>query len=128
MKNLDKIRFILHVIFSNERLSILNIVNWGVINKDGKIKFTTKDGDKLKTKEEIENEFSSSKVVEFKELNLRGSLHYWFKKNPKHYGKDIIVDTTIDKGEIITQNCWVIDLMVQANEENIKVKPILTLH
>lgn len=122
--NLDNYRFILHIIFSSSKRTILNIINWGEINKNGKIKFITKDGEKTKTKEEIISEHSSAEVVKFEELDLRSSLHYWFKRNQSHYNKKLVVDMTIETGEVIKQNCWNISLMVQANEEQIKIKPI----
>ena len=122
--NLDEYRFILHVIFSSSKRTILNIVNWGKIDKDGKIKFITKDGEKIKTKQDILNEFKSTEVVKFEELDLKDSLYYWYKKN-QGYDRELIVDMTIETGEIFTQNCWQIDLMIQANENTIKIKPIL---
>lgn len=122
--NLDEYRFILHVIFSGSKRTILNIVNWGKIDDNGKIKFLTRDGEKLKTKAEIVNGFSSTEVVKFEDLDIKNSLYYWFRKNQNHYNKEIVIDMTIETGEIFTQNCWNIDLMIQANEKVIKVKPI----
>ncbi len=59
-----------------------------------------------------------------KDLDIAGGLHHWYHKNYSQVGKPIVIDDTIQTGEIYRGNMWHLGLMIQPTDTELKVKII----
>jgi len=101
--------------------SLAAVVNWGDEER-GTILLNKNTLPAIKSK--LESCFC---IKTFDELDLNDSLYYWYKDNKDHIGKPIVIDETIEDGEIPHNqkaSKYVVTMMVKATEDKILVKPI----
>jgi esterase/lipase superfamily enzyme len=116
-----KTKYFLSFSVFNTTPSMLSIINYATKNKD-MFTYETSNGTITTTKQEIENE--NVKIVTINEIDIQKSLYHWFKNNPSQHGKQIVLDETIESGEIYSGRCWCYSLMLNCTKDEIKFKII----
>lgn len=109
-------------VYQKEKPTVLSVINWGDYEGD-MILYHTREGLQKKTRQQIEQD-GNTRVFNFEDLDIKGSLYWWFKSNPSAYSKVIEIDYAIETGEVYKGNCWHLPLMINHEGQTIKVKPI----
>ena len=107
---MNEVKYISHSL-GNGRITMLNICNQVKVVGD-KLHFTTyRDGQQIKTESEINNTYN--KVISCKDIDIKGSLYYWYRKNQECRNFKLIHDDSITECEVYKGNCWAYGLMLK---------------
>lgn len=116
-------RYITHDVFNTKVPTVLDVINYGDVVEDNKIKYTTRDGEVITSIGEIIT--SSSDVIGFDDIDFPGSLWKWARKN-NIQNKPYVMDETITDCELLTDQFWTcFKIMIKETETEILYKPIL---
>lgn len=116
-------RYITHDVFHTKVPTVLYVINYGDVVDGNKIKIISKNGEQIKTIDEIIN--SSTNVIGFDDIDFPGSLWKWDRQN-NGKNKPYVMDETITDCELVTDQFWVcFNIMVKPTETEILYKPIL---
>lgn len=107
-------------IFDGNKTDYGSIINVG-IKKGDFIEFETKDGIKKMRESDFVNPLFISCI---NNIDFNKSLYYWKRKTGNY--NNIVIDYSIETGEVYRGNCWHFELMINTDDKHTtKVKPII---
>jgi len=116
--NLENIRFVTMPISKNNRKDFCTVINYGTLNGDY-LEYETKEG---LIRKHIKSFGDSIKILSPFEIDYDKSIYQWRKKGDY---RPVVLDPSIETGEVYRCNAWHFGLMIDSSGDIIKVRPDL---
>lgn len=108
-------------VFCKNSKKMLCVINHGqVVNNI--ITYVTRDGEQNQSVFRLLD--SSIHIFPVDEIDVKDSLHYWYRKNPKHNCKKLVKDDDLVIGEMYQMYGWAYGIMLSYDDDNIYYKII----
>lgn len=101
-------------------VNLVSIINYGEKVGNGKIKYLTKEGEKIVDSNSLPN---SIKLFELNEICLENLMNSWKRIN-REFEKPIVLDENIDTNEVYTNKFSPLNFMIERRKNEIAIKPI----